>query len=385
MTETLPTRTPFHLETDPRFDAVKDVFTANFKEGAEHGAAFCVYEHGKLVIDLKGGWADRKKTRPITDETLFSVFSTGKAVASLIIAHLAEQDKLGYDGEVATLWPEFDQGGKGELTIAQVLSHQGGLSGITNDAFTGEDWYDWEHVCRELAAQEPIFKPATASGYSPVTFGFLAGEIARRADEFGRNLGDILQQDICGPHNLDVWLGLPESEHMRCADMQKPKRLADLGEINPATKAAFLQPWSSPRGRSLTEWRTAQLAGSNCQAGAKSLARLMQMAVDGTVDGGTYLSEDMLGQLRRPRMSGPDQVLPFDVTYAAGLLCNEPNYFYGPHAETVGHSGWGGSCTFADPITGLSAAYVMTRQDNSLIGDPRSLRLIEATYAALKP
>ena len=51
--------------------------------------------------------------------------------------------------------------------------------------------------------------------------------------------------------------------------------------------------------------------------------------------------------------------------------------------EAVGHCGWGGSCAFADPATGISAAYVMTRQSPHLIGDPRAQRLIAALYAAL--
>lgn len=64
-------------------------------------------------------------------------------------------------------------------------------------------------------------------------------------------------------------------------------------------------------------------------------------------------------------------------------MCNSPNFFYGPNPETVGHSGWGGSCVFADPKTGLTAAYVMTKQDKYLMGDPRSRRLIEALYNSL--
>ncbi len=377
------TDTPFDLETHPQFSAVKDAFTANFDDSGEHGAAFCAYQNGELIVDLKGGWADRQKTKAFNDDTLVSVFSTGKAAAALVIAYLADENRLGYEQSILNFWPEFEQHGKGDMTIAQILSHQSGLSGITDPNFKSEDWYDWDLTCKTLASQAPLFPPGSASGYSPITYGFLAGEIARRADEFGRTLGDILKQDICGPHNLDVWIGLPESEHARCADMQKPKAFADLGEINAATKAAFLVPWSTPRGKNLTDWRKAELAGSNCHATAKSMARLMEMALSGNIGQENFLGEDMVEQLRQPRISGPDQVLPFDVTFAAGLMCNSPNYYYGPNAETVGHSGWGGSCTFADPVTGITAAYVMTRQDKSLMGDPRAVRLIDALYAAL--
>ena len=377
------TDTPFESFTATGFDPVMDAFKANFENDLEHGAQFCVFRNGDLLVDLKGGWADRKKTQPITSETLFSVFSSGKAMAALVIAHLADQDRLGYNQLVSTIWPEFAAKGKGDLSIAQVMSHQAGLSGISNPDWTGEDWYDWDKTCAELAAQEPLFPPGSASGYHPVTYGFLAGEIARRTDKDMRNLGRILREDLCAPHEIDVWIGLPLSEHHRCADMQKPKALADLGEMNPATKAAFMQKSSAPGGRPISEWRQTEFAGSNCQATAKGLAQVMQMAIDGNIGSTKYLSEDIVQFFRQSRISGPNLVLPFDIDFAAGVMRNAPNYFYGPNAETVGHSGWGGSCVFADPITGLHGAYVMSRQDNTLLGDMRPRRLIDALYDCL--
>ena len=66
-----------------------------------------------------------------------------------------------------------------------------------------------------------------------------------------------------------------------------------------------------------------------------------------------------------------------------GPLCRgSPTSAFGQE-QTFGHSGWGGSCVFADQDAGISAAYVMTRQDNSLMGDPRAVRLIEALYDVL--
>lgn len=374
---------PFDLAADNRFTDLKDVFTSSFENGEEHGASLSVYQHGECIVDFKGGWADRKKTRPLDDDSLIAVFSSGKAVAALVLASLADDDRFSYEEPIGSIWPEFDRHGKGQLTIGQVLSHQHGLSGITNPYFKPEDWLNWELVIGELEAQKPLFKPGQHSGYSPITYGFFAGEIARRADEFGRTLPQILREDICNPHDLDIWIGLPKSEHERCAEMLKPRKLAEFGTITPSTTAAFLEKWSSPGRIGVDAWRSAELAGSNCHATAKSLAQIMQMAVDGRVCGEKYLAEDMLEKLRLPRITGQDQVLPFELSIAAGLMCNAPNFFYGPNPETVGHSGWGGSCVFADPVTGVSFAYAMTRQDNSLMGDPRALRLIEALYAAL--
>ena len=133
----------------------------------------------------------------------------------------------------------------------------------------------------------------------------------------------------------------------------------------------------------MTEWRKAEFAGSNCQATAKGLAQVMQMAVNGNIGQTKILSEDIVGFLRESRISGPNLVLPFDIDFAAGVMRNAPNYFYGPNADTVGHSGWGGSCVFADPVTGLHGAYVMSRQENTLLGDMRPRRIIDALYNCL--
>jgi CubicO group peptidase (beta-lactamase class C family) len=56
---------------------------------------------------------------------------------------------------------------------------------------------------------------------------------------------------------------------------------------------------------------------------------------------------------------------------------------YGPNPNTLGHSGWGGSCAFGDPDAGLSAAYIMNRQSTALQGDSRAQRLIAALYSCL--
>ncbi len=374
---------PFSITAEAGLESVVEAFKANFEDGGELGASVCAMLDGEVILELKGGWADKDATIPIGDDHLFSVFSTGKAAAALVIAHLADQDRLGYDQLISTFWPEFAAEGKGKLTVGQVMSHQHGLSGITDPNWTPDDWYEWDKTVSALAAQKPVFEPGTASGYSPITYGFLAGEIARLNDKYGRSIGEILRQDICEPHGLDVWLGLPETEHHRSVYMQKPKRPAKFGEITPATRAAFLEKWSATNGTDLTRWRKAQLAGSNCQATAKGMAGLMQAFVDGTINGAVFLAEDMQEKVRQTRITGLDQVLPFELNIAAGVMVNYPNFYYGPNPVTVGHSGWGGSCAFADPDMGLSFCYAMSRQDNLLMGDPRSLRIIEALYQAL--
>lgn len=365
----------------PQFDAVRQAFEANFAEGQELGARFSLAVDGEIVVDLYGGWADRRETKPFGPDTLTPVFSTTKAIASILIARLVEQGRLSYTQAVADVWPEFAQAGKEAVTVEQVMSHQAGLPGFP-DEMDQELWFDWDAICAKLAAMAPMWPVGSASGYHPVTFGYLAGEIFRRVD--GRTMGTALREDIAVPAGLDLWIGLPDSEHGRVAELKRPSELPKFGELNDAVKAAFLTPWASPGGRSGAEWRRVEIPSANGHATAPALALLMgALATDGDVGGTHILSPQVRDLASAERIHGPDLVLPFEMSWGAGFMRNVPNHFYGPSDGTFGHSGWGGSCAFADPERRVSGAYVMNRQRVDLIGDARSRRLIDAAYDCL--
>ena len=364
-----------------RFSGVRAAFEDNFAAGQELGARFSLVERGELVVDLWAGFADRQRAKPFDERTLTPVFSTTKAIAALLIARLVDAGKLDYPQPVADVWPEFAQAGKAAITIEQVMSHQEGLSGFP-DEMEPSLWFDWDAVCAKLAAMAPLWPPGTASGYHPITFGYLAGEIFRRVD--GRTMGTALREDLARPFGLDLWIGLPDAEHGRVADLQRPNGLPNFGEINAATKAAFLTPWSSPAGRGQAEWRRIEIPSANGHATAPALARLIgALANDGWLDGETILSPALIAEASRERIHGQDLVLPFVMSWGAGFMRNSAVKVWGPGEQTFGHSGWGGSCAFADPETGLAGAYVMNKQSTDLIGDARAKRLIEAAYAAL--
>jgi CubicO group peptidase (beta-lactamase class C family) len=365
----------------PRFDGVREAFAANFAEGLELGARFALAVDGEIVIDLMGGWADRAMTTPFAEATLTPVFSTTKAMANLMIARLVGEGRLAWDTPVSEIWPAFGQAGKEDLTVEQVISHQGGLCGLP-EPMAPADWFDWDGVCAKLAAMAPLWPPATASGYHPVTVGYLAGEIFRRAD--GRTLGTALREDIAGPLGLDLWLGLPDSEHGRCAQVRRPPAMPQLGEISEPRRLAFFVKGAIPGGVSEAVYRRFEIPSANGHATAPALARMMGiLAGDGVLDSRRFLPRGLAAQAARERIAGPDLVLPYDISWGAGFIRNEGLWLYGPGRETFGHSGWGGSCAFADPERGISGAYVMNRQSAELIGDPRPRRLIEAAYAAL--
>ena len=366
----------------PRFAALKDAFAANFTDAPEglneRGARVSVCIGGEVVVDLWAGWADTAQTVPFGETTLTPVFSTGKAVMALLVATCVERGLLDYDGPVAAYWPAFGQAGKAAITVGQLMSHQAGLPGFS-ESVDPTIWFDREAALARLCEQAPMWEPGTASGYHPITIGLLAGELFRRVD--GRSMGTALREDFPG---LDLWIGLPEAEHARVAQMRKPAAAPDLGTIDAVKRAAFLDTGSAPGGRGSAEWRTMELPSANLHGTAKDLARIMAvLANGGMLDGRTVLSQGVRAGMLRERIHGRDRVLPFDVSWAAGLMRNQGLHIFGPNPTAVGHCGWGGSCAFADPDARVSGAYVMTRQSPHLIGDPRAVRLVEALYAGL--
>ena len=364
-----------------RFAPLAAAFQASMADGAELGARFTLVERGEVVFDIWGGWADRAGARAFDADTLTPVFSTTKALTAILIARLVDQRRLDYDQTVASVWPEFAQAGKGEITVAQVMSHQDGLAGLPDPMDPGL-WLDWDAITARLAAMAPLWPPGSASGYHPITYGFTAGEIFRRVD--GRTLGRALREDLAEPFGLDLWIGLPDPEFPRVAELERPHRFADFGKITEIKKLAFLTKWAAPGGRGADAWRRAEIPSANGHVTALGMARLMNaLACDGELDGRRVLEPETVTALTQERIFGQDLVLPFQISWAAGLMRNVPNMIYGPGPSSFGHSGWGGSCAFADPECGLSGAYVMNRQSPELTGDPRAVKLITAAYACL--
>jgi len=149
----------------PGFEAAREAFAANFaREGdyQEVGASLAAFHRGRSVVDLWGGFADRGRIKPWTRDTLINVWSSTKGVMAVAAAMLVERGLIRYEDRVASVWPEFAQAGKEQVTVAQALSHQAGLPGFVEPT-TIEDQYDWRSCCAKLERQKPVWEPGTAS------------------------------------------------------------------------------------------------------------------------------------------------------------------------------------------------------------------------------
>lgn len=357
------------------FASAGDAFAVNFEEDSELGASFAVMIDGELVVDIRGGFSDKPKHKPWDETTLACIYSSGKAVLSLLIAREVSNGRLDYDTPVAAYWPEFAAAGKEKITLAEALSHQGGLCGIP-DEMPPETWLDWDAMTAKLAAMAPLWRPGTANGYHPQTVGFIAGELLRRVT--GKTVGQLIRS-----FDLQIFCGLEPDHMMRAAYMPKPPRAPDLGELNDYTKLAFLKPWSAPARVSREEWMAAELPASNMHADARSLASIVHPFVNGGKwDGDPFIDSGVIDEALKQRIRGDDLVLPFHLSWSAGLMRNINRHF-GPNENAYGHAGFGGSSVVVDPDNNLTAAYVMNKMSPHLVGDPRAVRLLRAVYEKL--
>lgn len=361
------------------FEAVREAFADNFAHGGEQGAGFAVILDGEVIVDLHGGWADRAGTKPWDAGTIVPVYSTTKGIAALVLAMVTEALPVGYDTSVADVWPDFAAAGKSAVTIGEVASHQAGLPGFI-DEIDPALWLDPPACAAALAQLAPMWPPGSAHGYHPLSWGYLVGEIVARIT--GRTLGTILREDITAPLGIDFRIGLPEAEHGRVAEILRPKSLASLGEITPPRRAAFLTKWSAPdRGGPI--WREIEIPSANGHGTARAVAGLYDAyAHAGMIGARRLMRPDTFDALVSPRVDGPDLVLPMVTRFGAGIMHNNLEAF-GPFTDGLGHCGWGGSLAIASPSRGLTCAYVMNRQSNILVGDPRAVRLVEAVAGCL--
>jgi CubicO group peptidase (beta-lactamase class C family) len=369
------------------FEGVLDAFAANFDERGEVGAAVCVYVDGRPVVDLWGGIADRTTGTPWRDDTVVLVFSSTKGVTSVCLNHAIERGLLDPDATVASVWPAFAANGKESITVGQALSHQAGLPYIERDC-TLEEALAWDPMVEALAQQAPIWEPGTAHGYHMRTFGWLAGELLRRADGAHRTLGTYFRGEIAAPLGLDFWIGLPEREEPRVSRLVPPE--TDLREVLRAFGDDLLlaRVFSNPGGHfnyddmwNTRALRACELPSTNGVGDARSLARLYASCV-GEIDGVRTLRPETLAAASVERACGKDAVLTIETCFGLGFMLGASFGAANP-VHAVGHAGAGGSLAFADPDRNLGFAYVMNDLRFDPAGDPRSEELVRAVLHAL--
>jgi CubicO group peptidase (beta-lactamase class C family) len=399
------------LETGQVVRRLKPLFEENFEKLGELGAAVSVWQNGKPIIDLYGGFCDVARENPWKADTIVLVWSATKGIGSACVLHALQQQNIELNRPVAEFWPEFGQAGKDKITLGELLSHQAGLCALDERV----DVVNYDGVIRALEMQAPLWPPGTAHGYHARTFGFLLDELMRRIT--GKTLPDYWQENFARPLALDFWIGLPEEQNSRVATIYaaksgKPPEPAQFYRdlVTPGTLAR--KTFTSPYGLNVISKmndphiRAQPIVSFGGIGSASALARFYSMLANGgELNRQTFFSPKTIERMTATLSDGTDRVFQIPTAFSAGFMkdsqgaavssppsdpgriSNRPSLFtrrlFGPSATSFGHPGAGGAHAFADPENKIAFAYVMNQMEQSVLPNEKSLRLVDAIYDLL--
>jgi CubicO group peptidase (beta-lactamase class C family) len=369
----LSVATASSLGLDPRaLERLQELITGHLAEGRYPGAQIAVARDGKLALFRTFGEARLDPTRtPARDDSLWLLYSNTKVVTACAVWDLAEQGALRFSDRVAEHVPGFEAHGKGDITIVQLLSHQGGFP---NADVPRAAWEDHELLRRAVSEFTLEWTPGSRVHYHSRAAHWVAAVLIETLSK--TDYRAFIREQVIEPLGLgdELFVGLPDDHHLRAVDMHEP---GPAGAVRRAeeNEAGF---------------RRAGTPGGGGHASARAMAAFYQMlAAGGTLGGRRLLSPRMVEYVTR-------NVTGERVDGYMGIPMHRA---LGPHVRgttesirglgtiasprTFGHGGVGSSYCWADPDSGVSFAYLT----NSRLPDPwHSARLdviSNAVHAAI--
>jgi CubicO group peptidase (beta-lactamase class C family) len=366
--------------------AVSTLIRRQVKDGRQIGVQVCAYKDGHSVVDTVAGQMGPKDSRAVQPNSLFLSFSTTKGVAATALHMLADRGQLDYDAPVAKYWPAFGQNGKDRITVAQAMSHQGGLHAMPRD-FKPEHITDWDAGIRRMEEAKPAYEPGTSTGYHAVTFGWIAGGIVQGAS--GVHIKDFIAEEIAKPLGVadEMYVGIPNGVEDRLTTL----KIQVAGEGMPIPddadfyKAMPKLMWPHFNGM---PFRKACLPSGNGHFTARALARMYAaLAGDGSIDGVRLVSPERKTHMQRVMTTDVDRVLGVAMTKGIGFFMGgEAGGIHGPmgpRRTAFGHPGAGGSVAFADPEAGLAVGVTINKMQSPLPGEGTTLEICDLIRAEL--
>ena len=377
------------LSPDQLRERLEPLFQENFDRFGELGAAVSIWQNGKPVVELHGGFRDVHRKEPWTSDTLALVWSATKGIGSACLLHALQENEIDLSRPVADFWPEFRRNGKSEIAIATLMSHSAGLCTLDQPV----DVLDYAAVIAALERQPPLWNPGTTHGYHARTFGFLIDELTSRIT--GLRISQYWRTHFGDPLDLDFWIGLPNELNARVATIYPAKAggaaqpaqfYRDL--ITPGTLQSRV--FRSPHGlQSISamnkpEIRTQPIVSFGGIGSAAALAKFYGMlASGGLIDGPRYFHPQTISGMTTSIQDGADRVLEIPTAFSAGFMMDASaatTRIFGISENAFGHPGAGGSHAFADAANGIGFAYVMNQMEQSVLPTEKALRLVRAIY-----
>lgn len=335
-------------------------------DGTLPSAQVAVARHGKLAgMRTFGSAVQGGATRPATDNTLYHIFSSTKAIVAAAVWTLFEEGLLRLDERVADIIPEFGTHGKEAIDVETMMLHAGGFPLAP---FAPEHWGDREALLRAFSEWRLNWPVDSRYEYHPTSMHWVLAEIIERRT--GGDWKAYIRDRITGPMGLgEMFIGCPDEQQHRVADVchvtEPVEPPGGWGEVTPEAILRFNEP----------RVRASGVPGGGGVASAATLALFYQPLLNGGVTAsGTRIMKaetiefatkvrarphhvDLVLQLFDPRLIVNTNralavVVAGDDGYAFirgfGRTCS-PRAF--------GHGGAGGQVAWGDPETGISVGY----------------------------
>lgn len=313
-------------------------------EGRYPGCQIALARDGKLALFRTYGDARASPRRAAASDTIWLLFSNTKVLTMAAIWSLVEEGRLSFIDRVADHIPEFAKGGKGDITIFQLATHQ---AGFPSAAATREAWADHALMRREVCDFALEWPPGSRLHYHPRAAHLVLAMVLEAVT--GQDFREVIRERVIDPLGLsrELFVGVPPEEQDRCADIHVH---AD-SEI-PADNSA--------------EFRAAGLPHGGGFGTARAMAAFYQMMLGwGSLGELRLFSRRMIEYVTRDFTGERPDGYMGDIPMHRGL---------GPHLrgagervrglgsiaapQTYGHGGVGSSYCWADPTSGVSFAYV---------------------------
>ena len=321
--------------------------------------------------------------------SIFSVFSATKALTASAAWLLLQEDRLRLAEHVAAIVPEFAANGKEAVTVEQLFTH---TAGFPNAPFRPLDWLDPERRRARWRQWRLDWPPGSRFEYHPTSTMWVIAELIERRS--GMTFTDFVRTRVIEPLGLrDLFLGLPAAENDRvvpCLPVGDPLTAADYEElgippppVTEVTEDAILS-FNNP------EIRAVGVPGGGAITSAADLALFWQALLHGGLGGTRIWSDATLAAARRVRTGDfTDPLYRKPASRGLGIvIAGDASRHYRGFGHTnspatIGHNGAGGQLAWADPVSGLSFAYVTGGHDRNPVREARRGVAISSLAAVL--
>jgi CubicO group peptidase (beta-lactamase class C family) len=274
---------------------------------------------------------------------------------------LHERGALSIDDRVADHIPGYGRHGKGDTTIAHVLSHRAGVPTLPRKMLDLDRVDDREFLTQLICDAKPFVKPGTLLAYHAISGGFILGEIVQRVT--GKNIRQVLAETLLDP------LGFRWGNYG-----VRPEDVDQVG-LNYATGPRLLPPLSNLVARVLSrpvdevvelsnrpEFLTAVIPSGNVITTAEELSRFFDIyRAGGELDGVRIMQPDTIRRaLTEQARLEIDLSLGFPTRFSYGLMLGAKMLsLYGLDTDAAfGHLGFINIIGWADPERGISGGLI---------------------------